>query len=214
MCIAGALVMTAVIGGTLAGFQTSTEDNNTTGIANISVKELGIGMQGTPGETKGESENTVRGIASVPGGETVLQHNIVNNIEGGYDLYTRVTIDKKWTDKKELDPAKIRVFAVEDNVKEELIAGKTVNDWIVWYADAEQIIMYYTKPLAAGQATSNMIDGLSFDADMDNAYANATVEISFSADAVQAIAKEDSMPSEWGVYPIFDETGVITAIEE
>ena len=48
MCIAGALVMTAVIGGTLAGFNTSTENQ---GITNITVNTLGI-------EWKGNQKNT------------------------------------------------------------------------------------------------------------------------------------------------------------
>ena len=210
MCIAGALVMTAVIGGTLAGFNTSTENK---GVTNITVNSLGIEMLGDSDEADAKADADVQDVKVVPGGDTVIQHNIVNNVEGGYDLYTRVTIDKKWEDGS-LDSEKIRVYAGEGDSKQELLAGTNVSDWIVWYTDAEQIIMYYTKPLAYGEATTNFIDSISFDADMKNEYADAKMELNFSADAVQVIVAEDSIPSEWGVYPVFNGNGEITAIEE
>ena len=207
MCVAGVLVMTAIIGGTLAGFNTSTESK---GVTNITVKELGITMVGTGTEANQQADSIGRGT---PGGEVELVHSVTNNVEGGYTLYTRVTIDKKWTDES-LDPAKIRLYAGSGDNKTELLAGTIVNDWIVWYADDEQVIMYYTKPLAQGESSSNLIDAVSFDAQMDNSYAGKSAEISFSADAVQQIAAEDSIPSEWGVYPIIDDNGMITSIEE
>ena len=89
-----------------------------------------------------------------------------------------------------------------------------VNDWIVWYADAEQVILYYTKPLEQGQSSTNFIETVCFEEDMDNGYAGKEALINFKADAVQTIAAEDSIPSEWGVYPIFNADGSITAIEE
>jgi len=204
--------MTAVIGGTLAGFHTFTENE---GVTNITVNSLGIEMLGVSDEADAKADADVQDIKVVPGGDTVIQHNIVNNVEGGYDLYTRVTIDKKWKDES-LDSEKIHVYAGtdEDNSKTELFAGETVKEWIVWYTDAEQIVMYYTKPLAHGEETTNFIDSISFDADMKNEYADAEMELNFSADAVQVIAAEDSIPSEWGVYPVIDKNGVITAIEE
>ena len=208
MCVAGVLVMTAIIGGTLAGFNTSTESK---GVTNITVKELGITMVGTGTEANQQEDSIGKG--ATPGGEVALQHSVTNNVEGGYTLYTRVTIDKKWNDES-LDPAKIRLYVGSGENKTELLAGTTVNDWIVWYADAEQVIMYYTKPLAQGESSSNLIDAVSFDAQMDNSYAGKSAEISVSADAVQQIAAEDSIPSEWGVYPTIGEKGVITSIEE
>ena len=208
MCIAGALVMTAVIGGTLAGFNTSTENK---AVTNITVNELGIDL--TSGSSKEIDKGTIEGIAIVPGGEVEIAQNIINDVEGGYELYTRVTIGKKWENDK-LDASKIHVYAGVGEDKSELVAGTQVNDWIVWYSDEEQIIMYYTKPLNAGEASKNLIDAVGFDADMDNAYAGAKVVIEFSADAVQTIAAEDSIPSEWGVYPVIEADKTISAIEE
>lgn len=208
MCVAGALVMTAIIGGTLAGFNTSTESK---GVTNITVKALGIDMMGT-NIAEANTEDVSLGNGT-PGGEMTLQQSVQNNVEDGYTLYTRVTIDKKW-DNSELDASKIRLFVGSENSKVELLAGTVVNDWIVWYADAEQVILYYTKPLAKNEASTNFIDSVSFEADMDNTYADAKASITFSADAVQEIAAADAIPSEWGVYPVFGDNGIITSIEE
>lgn len=206
MCVAGVLVMTAIIGGTLAGFNTSTENK---GVTNITVKALGIEMLGTDNGNIAQAS----GGKAKPGGDMELVKNIQNNVDGGYTLYTRVTIDKKWSDEA-LDASKIHLYVGSGDNKVELLAGVTVNDWIVWYSDAEQVVMYYTKPLAQGESSTNLMETLSFDADMDNAYAGKEALITFSADAVQTIAAEDSIPSEWGVYPVFDGNGNITAIEE
>ena len=210
MCTAGVLVMTAVIGGTLAGFNTSTESK---GVANITVNALGIDLLGGNAGSDSLETGSLACSSIVPGGQSVLQHNIVNNVEGGYELYTRVTIDKKWKDES-LDPSKIHLYAGEDANQTELIAGAQVNGWSVWYSDDEQVVMYYTKPLKAGEASENMIDAVGFSLDMDNTYAGAEVAIDFSADAVQTIAAADSIPSEWGVYPTIAEDGTITSIEE
>lgn len=206
MCVAGVLVMTAIIGGTLAGFNTATENK---GVTNITVKALSIDLLGTADGDLAE----VSGVKAKPGGEMELIKNIKNDVDGGYTLYTRVTIDKKWSDDT-LDASKIHLYVGSGDSKVELTAGTTVNGWIVWYSDAEQVVMYYTKPLEQGQESTNLMETLSFDADMDNAYAGKEAQISFSADAVQTIMAEDSIPSEWGVYPVFDENGIITAIEE
>lgn len=208
MCVAGALAMTAIIGGTLAGFNTSTESK---GVTNITVKALGIEMMGTNVEDANTEE--VSGVKGTPGGDMTLQQSVQNNVSEGYTLYTRVTIDKKW-DNTSLDASKIRLYVGSGENKVELLAGTVINDWIVWYSDAEQVIMYYTKPLAAGMTSTDFINSVSFEADMDNTYADANASITFSADAVQEIAAADAMPSEWGVYPTFGENGAITSIEE
>lgn len=208
MCVAGLLAMTAIIGGTLAGFNTSTESK---GVTNITVKALGIDILGTGVE--GANYDKITLDKGTPGGEMPLRQSVQNNVEEGYTLYTRVTIDKKW-DNPELDASMIRLYAGNGESKQELTQGITVNDWIVWYSDAEQIIMYYTKPLATTEVSNDFINSVSFEADMDNSYADANALITFSADAVQEIAAADSIPSEWGVYPVFGENGIINGIEE
>lgn len=207
MCAAGVLAATAVIGKTLAGFHASTESK---GVTNITVKALGIEMPES-GNTEADTQEITIGKGA-PGGEVELQHCVCNNVEGGYTLYTRVIIDKKWQD-EELDASKIHLYAGTGDNRTELQAGITVNDWIVWYADAKQVILYYTRPLAAGETSSNLLDSVSFDAQMDNDYAGKQAILSFHADAVQQIAALDAIPSEWGVYPTIAD-GIITSIAE
>lgn len=209
MCAAGVLVMTAIIGGTLAGFNAATDQK---GVTDITVKALGIELMGT-GSGNVQDVTVGKGL---PGSEIEIDHSVRNEVEGGYTLYTRVTIDKKWTGEKapELDAAKIHLYAGSGEDKVELLEGTTVNGWIVWYADDEQVIMYYTKPLEEGAVSQELVNIVGFDTDMDNAYTDAEVSLSFRADAVQTIAADASIPSEWGVYPTIAEDGTITSIEE
>ncbi len=194
MCIAGALVMTAVIGGTLAGFNTETENK---GVADINVNTLSIDVS-----DKNDGENGEVGVMefsepAVPGKEISINRTIKNT--GSYDLYARVTVNKKWTDN--LDAKMIKL-------------GMQSNGWIVADEDDEQIIMYLQAPLGVGESVAIPVESLSFDTSMTNEYAGKSCEFDITVDAVQAAMAEESMPSEWGVYPVIGEDGVITAIEE
>uniref|UniRef100_UPI004056CC40 hypothetical protein n=1 Tax=Acetatifactor sp. TaxID=1872090 RepID=UPI004056CC40 len=207
MSVAAVLAMTAIVGGTLAGFNTQSEQGRT----DITTKALGIGL---------EEGSAQIADSYLPGEPVEMQYYVTNNVAEGYDLYTRVTIYKYW-ENTELQADIINLYAndatgnkVELSVDSE--SGETVriNDWFVQYADEEQIILYYAKPLAAGEATGNVMDFLVIDEKAGNAYADQNVIIEIEADAVQMIAAESSIPSEWGVYPEFDENGNIVSIAE
>lgn len=195
MCIAGALVMTAVIGGTLAGFNTSTESK---GVTEISVNSLTVDFSGTGLNGGSSSEEISLEAAAVPGGEVEVNRAVTNS--GDYDFYTRVTVNKKWN--ADLPADKIE------------LGMSNMADWLVFSQDDEQIILYYTKPVKKGETVAIPIDKICFDSSLNNDYAGKTVEFAARIDAVQAAVAEDSMPSEWGVYPVIDANGVITAIEE
>lgn len=205
MGVAAVLAMTAIIGGTLAGFNTQSEQGKT----DITTKALGIDLVGESIEVE----------AYMPGAEVSVPYYVINDVEDGYDLYTRVTIYKHWDDLT-LEANKISLYVKDANGNAvELTTdanGGTVqvNNWFIQYADDEQIILYYAKPLASGEATENVLDSLIVDARVDNAYANQKVILEVQADAVQKIAAESSIPSEWGVYPSFDENGNIVSIAE
>jgi len=211
MCAAGILVMATAVGGTLADFSTSTENK---GIAAITVSTLGIEMEGFDTVIDDAGNMLLEGISVLPGTEVTLQESsVVNSVEGGYELYTRMTIHKKWNNNK-LDGSKIHLYSMDGGQRTELVAGARIKNWIVWHADEEQVILYYALPLAAGERCTSIVDAIGFDDSISNAYAGAEVELSFGADAVQAVAAKDAMPSEWGVYPVFAEDGTIIAIEE
>lgn len=205
MSIAAVLTMTAIIGGTLAGFNTQSRQGKT----DITTKALGIDLVG----------DSIAVEAYMPGAEVSVPYYVVNDVEDGYDLYTRVTIYKHWDDFT-LDADKISLYVKgTDGKAVELTADENggsvqVNNWFIQYADDEQIILYYARPLASGEATEHVLDSLVVDAKIDNTYANQKVILEIQADAVQKIAAESSIPSEWGVYPSFDENGNIVSIAE
>lgn len=214
MSIAGALVMSAMIGGTLAGFNTQSGQGRT----DITTKALGIELTGE--SAFGNGGRTVTETC-LPGTEITAPYFVTNNVKEGYELYTRVTIYKYWEDNEngELQPENIHLYTkTADGGKTELLPGTEaavrVNDWFVQYADGEQVILYYAKPLSSGEATGNVLDSLTVDEEAGNAYTGRRIVLEIQADAVQKAAAEASIPSEWGVYPSFDEAGNITAIAE
>lgn len=205
MCIAGALVMTAVIGGTLAGFNTTTQENQGSGVTDIKVNKLDIGVSGD--NLSGDTDELRRIIISepaVPGGDVSFTRKLDNL--GKYDVYVRVIANIKWEDN--LPVTDIVSVGIDD--KE--------NEWFcypAYEAGDEQITMYRKAAVTVGQKEVAIpINKISFDPKMNNTYAEKKIEIAFTVDAVQAAAAEDSMPSEWGVYPVFDADGNLEAIEE
>lgn len=216
MSVAAVLAMTAIVGGTLAGFNTQSEQGKT----DITTKALGIELNSGSFTL---DEDTLVSDACMPGSEVEMPYYVTNNVADGYELYTRVTIYKYWEDMENaaLEASKISLYtkdaagnAVELAVDEETGEAVRVGDWFIQYADDEQIILYYAQPLTAGENTTNVLDFLVIDEKVGNAYTNQKVVLDVEVDAVQTIAAESSIPSEWGVYPSFDENGNIVAIAE
>lgn len=215
MGIAGILAMTAIIGGTLAGFNTQSGQGKT----DITTKALGIELTGDKSAAEG---GKMVADTYVPGSCADMPYFVTNNVEEGYDLYTRVILYKYWEDRDngDLDPEKIHLYVKNaDGSRVELLPEKDggpakINDWFIQYADEKQIILYYAKPLAAGEATGNVLDCVAVNEEVGNAYTGQKVVVEIRADAVQKAAAESSIPSEWGVYPGFDGAGNIVSIAE
>ena len=214
MIIAAVLTMTAVIGGTLAGFNTQAGKK---GVANISVDAVGIAL----------NESTPVSVPEIAPGERVDMGRFVTNTEN-YPMYIRVTIDRKWipTDAcpevEALDPKYIELFGMGTgglfNLMEkavEIQAGETINGWIVLNADAEQIVMIYNAPVAPNGVTGEFLDAVGLNGPgVTSDYAGASYTIDITADAVQSTAADKSMVAEWGLYPTIDGDGFITSITE
>lgn len=209
MCVAAILAGTTIIGGTLAGFNTGTND---TGIVEISTKSLGIDVIQT-----GEATTTLEEIDStkvVPGGKLPFVRSVVNNVEDGYELYVRVTIYKKWMDET-LNHEAARLYMKDEiELTEENAAQIEKLGWILQYQDEEQVILYYKYPLSPNETTANVLEEIGMDASLDNAYADQNLGLEIEVDAVQSIAGTDAMISEWGVYPTMDSSGTIISIAE
>lgn len=215
MSLAGALVATAIVGGTLAGFNTQSK---TVGVSDINLKAISIRLNENSVAKGSETTEKI-----LPGKDVPYSFNVTNDISDGYTFYARVAIDMKLklAEKNikaygdaldEGDKVKLVVRNGSDDI--ELTKGTKVNDWIVWYADDEQVIMYYTKPLKSGETSGDFVNLIRFDKTMGNKYTDATVDLSVETDCVQDIAADAAIPAEWGVYPTFDEAGNIVSIEE
>lgn len=209
--IAVALVLAAAIGGTFANFNTELEEPATT---TINLNDLDVALAAKPGDIVEANYLIENGV---PGQEKKLEGFTVKNVENesGYDLYTKVVIDKQWTGeyKDKLDASMIGLHM--DNISlDENNLGKQLNGWWVYYADDEQIILYYTNPICPGEASTDFLSEVVLNPKMTNEYADKTAEITVTVYAVQANAAQKSMLAEWGVLPSFDADGVITDIEE
>lgn len=213
--IAAALVLAAAIGTTFASFNTESENP---GEATITLNDMQVALAAAPGE---EERETIPEVA-MPGQEVNLKEYVVQNaLEAqSYDIYTRVIIDKQWDGnfKDVLDAGKVRLY-IGDSELEASKVGQIINDWFVQSADNEQVILYYTKKLAPGAYTdTSFLNKISFDADMDNSYTDKAINVNITVCAVQATAdpeiSQSAMFAEWGMYPEFDENGVITNIKE
>lgn len=202
MGIAGVLVLTAIVGGSLAAINAQSD----TGESVISTKALGIGIY----EEGTEAAKTVVTAEKIMPGDTVDRPMCVeNDVEGGYDLYVRVTINKSWGDYDgstfekdfEADTSAIGIY-------------RESSDWIMAYEDEEQLVLYYTRPLAAGESSSNFMDALVISEELGNRYANKAAQLEVEADAVQKFAGEDAVASAWGVTVTLDAEGNITSVTE
>ena len=201
MIVAALLLCSTAIGGTMAALDTETSES---AVASISVKNIQVTAAGTKiGEFEIAKDVT-------PGGD--LEYPLwVENSGNGYDIYVKVELYKSWTSDKsseELDSAMGIIYGNAAN-----------NGWLVQYEDEEQMVLYYKYPLKAtteGEAnkSTNFMDGIRFDKDMNNAYADATMTIDYTVTAVQANNSQDAMAAEWGMFPVFDSDGTLLNVYE
>ncbi len=201
--IAGVLVFSTVLGGTLANTVQSS------GAKNVGVQVRNLQME-LNGSDVAEAEENVS-LAAIPGDKWEFEKNISNVASNGYSFYAKVVIDKKWDREVEkiCDQLKVGNTVLTEEVGTESAKTDSLltdNGWLVTYVDQEQVVMYYTKPVAAGEATTNFLDEISFDAGMGNEFADSSYELEIHAMAVQA-GSDKAMVAEFGVYPIFAADG-------
>lgn len=213
-----ALLLFSTLGGAWAVLIYSTGANAYT--AEIEMKSTGITLMenknavangGTILNDFGETDGNV-----IPGKAYEEEFYVVNSgdpAKGDLDEYVRVVIYKYWTDgegKKDLD------LSMDKIVPNLLVGGNWVED-----ANAkteERTILYYTKPVAAGAATTLFMDTLKVDESVlytvtqqsvtdangrvttttNYIYDGATVCLEIEADGVQASHGEDAILSAWG----------------
>ena len=190
LAVAVALVAFAAVGGSLAYTQVTGSAVDT----QINTKTLSIALNSADASVK--KSVTLKG--AVPGDSIGKDISVTNSADT--TLYTRVTIQKAWK-ADDLD-ASLLTFDVNKS-----------GDWIV-IDNGESIVLYYTKPLAAGQSTDSALSAVKISKDADNSYTDQTVELSVTADAVQSYDAATAMMSAWGVSAGFDGNGILTSVTE
>ena len=224
MGAAALLVVSTMVGGTLAALDTATTEGAKAG---ISVKSIGVSVNNADGAKTVDGSVEIKNGA-VPGGNYECSYNVSNSEEDGYDIYVKVEIYKYWEDEEGVLESKydsIYYDSIDGSEEEKTYPQEvngsylTENGWLVQYADDEQIVLYYTKPLKASDDTSentstNFMDGISFDPAIGNAYANKALKLDYEITAVQANNSEAAMAAEWGMFPVFDQDGVLVGVYE
>ena len=210
------LIAVALIGGTMAANNAQTSQ----------AAEADISVNGLKGGIEVSSEDPVfaknSDVTATPGGDYDLSLNAVN--AGGdldYASYFKAVIYKEWNDANGdyIDPVESEAIT-EDRVRigdtylDDVEPGDVVNGWIVASVDEEEIVLFYTKPVDVGQATTPFIDGVTFAENLDNRYTQATYNLDFEVTAVQTASGEAAFASSFGVYPVIDENGNIVSVSE
>ena len=223
LLLALGLVVAGAIGGTLA----ATSDSGVELYETISEKHLGV-----KDNSKIEDSLVVN-----PGSDTNVAYYVTNDgKESGYGIYAKVDIYLDWEQSNQGssygsfdDDNQYTVLSINtgDNNKTDYTAIPmvdsyknqiTIGDWIVAYANNEQVVLYYTKPIAQGDSSSEFLSRISFDKKMDNRYVGAKLSISTEVNAVQANSNISAIASEWGVFPTFtadsDGNAIISSVSE
>ncbi len=220
MGVAAALVTTTIIGGTLAA--TTYKNNAEDQAAEITTESLSLSLLDGE-ETAYESEYYVIAEEVIPG-QTISQNRIIYN-DGAYPFFVRVTIDKRWLDRREqTNDGPARVYAAEalESLGSGLIHVVPGDNWIQFYGqeeNQEQIVLYYKYAVtpetvdAAMSSTTSFLKEIGIDATADNAYADQAIQLDVRVDAVQSDVGEDAIATMWGVFPTIV-GNEITAISE
>ena len=137
MCVAGILLITTVVGGSIASFTANTDGSNASTVIstkNVSVK---LNTDSLPIDGEYNNQNFI-----LPGEIIKLDFPYsVTVLDGSYDAYIKVTVNKSWFDndkKVNLDADNI-IFWYDDHSE-----IKPSENWIISKVDSQQTVLYYT----------------------------------------------------------------------
>lgn len=223
MGVAAALVTITLIGGSLAYFQaTGHQVQQQINTKTLEIQLSEAGRDGSGREIYTELPNGTIFVDKIAPGSIIPKEVCVTNTKDT-ELYVRLTITKFWgKDSNSGNDANLEAFTKDMNKDAGKIILQTANtagtsgsgDWILQREDKEQLVLYYTKPLAPGQNTSIFMNQIEISSDLKNEYADLGIALKMQADAVQTLKGQDAMMSEWGVLAAIDGAGNISSIEE
>lgn len=207
VCLFGAV---AAIEGSLAAVNVNMKDGE--GAAGVDISLGAIEIQAVGDATVTQKLPVAE---TMPGTVWTNPYSAVcNTAKNGYPLYAKVVADHYWAGETERSEAeqeiKLLDFAPVKTEQEQYF----YNDWLVTYADGEQTVLYYRKPLKSGERSTDFLSEISFPAELGNDYADGEYRLDLTVTAVQADNGRDAIAAELGVFPIFDEAGNLIRISE
>lgn len=227
------LLLSSAIGSTRAAL-TYYSDNYT---AKVTVSQIGVSLlengdvvasRDYNGDKWNETSEALlqdmipKGDKLVPGKSYEEELTVKNS--GSIDEYVRVSIVKSWVDKDGKKETTLTPDLIELNL--------TNAGWIVdeSASTAERTVLYYTTPLAPGEAAKPFADTLRIDNSVaermtqtsvtdENGYTTITTTYDYDGvtfnveaqvDAVQTHNAEDAIKSAWGVDAQISEDGTLS----
>lgn len=172
VALIGVLVLSIIVGSSLAQVQKRGETVNVISSGEITVDLLNIRKDGT---------NMPEIITCILPGDTI--DNVVkakNTCD--YDEYIRISLDK------------IIYETAEENVVLDSSKGHFLfneEDWT--YKDG---YYYYNEVLKAGDISPALYDGIYLDESIDNTYKLAVMDVEISVEAVQSVNNGDALTAE------------------
>lgn len=194
------ILAVALVGGTLAANTYATNRNI---YANLQTPTLQVEL----------TSDTQADDTAVKPGDIIASNYAVKNPATNTNIteYVRVTITKYWKNINgekifDKDAGKIKMNLVNEN------------DWLVLRQTAEQTVLVYKHPLAAGESTDVFLKSLTLDTKLTG-YENCRAGLDVTAEAVQYQKDNQELNakailSAWGVEATLDATGSITAIRQ
>lgn len=227
------LLLSSAIGSTRAAL-TYYSDNYT---AKVTVSQIGVSLlengdvvasRDYNGDKWNETSEALlqdmipKGDKLVPGKSYEEELTVKNS--GSIDEYVRVSIVKSWVDKDGKKETTLTPDLIELNLTD---AGWIVDESA---STAERTVLYYTTPLAPGEAAKPFADTLRIDNSVaermtqtsvtdENGYTTITTTYDYDGvtfnveaqvDAVQTHNAEDAIKSAWGVDAQISEDGTLS----
>lgn len=210
MGLAAVMVMGAVVGGSLAAGQASTENPVTAPLAAATLNIEWTGGKSDP-VTLAVTDKTL-----MPADEIEVKDGYKVDNTGSVDAYIRVTVTKYWADGK---------GKTTDLAAENIELGLNSEDWLqaesLFEGNSNETEVYYYKyPVPAGQSTSELLESIGIPADLTNDYADKTVKLEAVADGVQfagadaADLNASGILASWGVVAELDANGNLVSVTE
>ncbi len=210
MGFAGVLVISTIIGGTLAAFRA----NSSQGTSKITTKNIDIHIQ--KNDTNEFDQYTTGMINAMPGTVINTDLKIAFDSSNNYDSYVRAIVNKAWW-KKDATGSLEKVFDDSLDLAAIEIIPENQEDWIIIDQDAETVVMYYKYPLSDTNSlfqseTSDFVDRIKISEVIGNDYANKSFQVEATVDAVQISQGAEAIKSAWGVQAFLGADGTIQEI--